>query len=146
MNNSSRPLIFISLLMFLIVFGCIYFGFRPLLQHSTSGMSREIVLGLLGAGLVATVTGVLLAFERHLDTSNRLRENRFDTIIKELPAPKYSEIEPFQMLVADLDYSDYLGELAIGRVANGNVKKNEQLICIGENGEKIYLRASKIQV
>ena len=70
----------------------------------------------------------------------------FDTIIKELPAPKYSEIEPFQMLVADLDYSDYLGELAIGRVANGNVKKNEQLICIDEKGENITLRASKIQV
>jgi len=70
----------------------------------------------------------------------------FDTIIKELPAPKYSEIEPFQMLVADLDYSDYLGELAIGRVANGNVKKNEQLICIDEKGENIALRASKIQV
>ena len=70
----------------------------------------------------------------------------FDTIINEMPAPKYSEIEPFQMLVSDLDYSDYLGELAIGRVANGNIKKNEQLICIGENGEKISLRASKIQV
>ena len=70
----------------------------------------------------------------------------FDTIIKELPAPKYSEIEPFQMLVADLDYSDYLGELAIGRVANGNVKKNEQLICIDEKGGNITLRASKIQV
>ena len=70
----------------------------------------------------------------------------FDTIIKELPPPKYSEIEPFQMLVADLDYSDYLGELAIGRVANGNVRKNEQLICIDENGENIALRASKIQV
>jgi len=70
----------------------------------------------------------------------------FDTIIKELPPPKYSEIEPFQMLVADLDYSDYLGELAIGRVANGNVKKNEQLICIDEKGEIIALRASKIQV
>ena len=70
----------------------------------------------------------------------------FDTIIKELPPPKYSEIEPFQMLVADLDYSDYLGELAIGRVANGNVKKNEQLICIDEKGENIALRASKIQV
>jgi len=43
----------------------------------------------------------------------------FDTIIKELPAPKYTPEEPFQMLVADLDYSDYLGQLAIGRVANG---------------------------
>ncbi len=83
MNNSTRPLVFISLLMFVVVFGCIYFGFRPLLQYSTSGMSREIVLGLLGAGLVATITGVLLAFERHLDTSNRLKENRFDNILKE---------------------------------------------------------------
>jgi len=32
----------------------------------------------------------------------------FDTIIKELPAPKHTPEEPFQMLVADLDYSDYL--------------------------------------
>ncbi|MEC8980061.1 MAG: GTP-binding protein, partial [SAR324 cluster bacterium] len=52
----------------------------------------------------------------------------FDTILKELPAPKHSEEEPFQMLVADLDFSDYLGKLAIGRVANGIVKKNEQLV------------------
>ncbi|GIT04109.1 MAG: hypothetical protein CM1200mP28_13680 [Deltaproteobacteria bacterium] len=48
----------------------------------------------------------------------------FDTIIKELPAPKHILEEPFQMLVADLDYSDYLGQLAIGRVANGTAAKN----------------------
>ncbi len=70
----------------------------------------------------------------------------FDTILKELPAPKHSEEEPFQMLVADLDFSDYLGKLAIGRVANGIVKKNEQLVCIGEGNEEIALRASKVQV
>ena len=70
----------------------------------------------------------------------------FDTILKELPAPKHSEEEPFQMLVADLDFSDYLGKLAIGRVANGTVKKNEQLVCINEEGEEIPLRASKVQV
>ena len=70
----------------------------------------------------------------------------FDTILEELPAPKHSEEEPFQMLVADLDFSDYLGKLAIGRVANGIVKKNEQLVCIGEGNEEIALRASKVQV
>ena len=70
----------------------------------------------------------------------------FDTILKELPAPKHSEEEPFQMLVADLDFSDYLGKLAIGRVANGIVKKNEQLVCISEGNEEIALRASKVQV
>ena len=94
--------------MFFIVFGCIYFGFRPLLQHSTSGMSREIVLGLLGAGLVATVTGVLLAFERHLDTSNRLRENRFDTIIKE-----YSSFNTqfFSMMADEIITRDEISKL-----------------------------------
>ena len=81
-----------------------------------------------------------------LEDGSENMHSLFDTIIKELPAPKYSEIEPFQMLVADLDYSDYLGELAIGRVANGSVKKNEQLICFDEKGENIALRASKIQV
>ncbi|MEC8981707.1 MAG: translational GTPase TypA, partial [SAR324 cluster bacterium] len=59
---------------------------------------------------------------------------------------KHSEEEPFQMLVADLDFSDYLGKLAIGRVANGIVKKNEQLVCISEGNEEIALRASKVQV
>ncbi len=70
----------------------------------------------------------------------------FDTILQELPAPRHSPAEPFQMLVADLDFSDYLGKLAIGRVANGTVIKNEQLVCIGESGQEIALRASKVQV
>jgi len=70
----------------------------------------------------------------------------FDTNLQELPAPRHSTAEPFQMLVADLDFSDYLGKLAIGRVANGTVIKNEQLVCIGESGQEIALRASKVQV
>ncbi len=70
----------------------------------------------------------------------------FDTIIKELPAPKYTLEEPFQMLVADLDYSDYLGQLAIGRVANGAAFKNDQLVCISEGDNENNLRAGKIQV
>ncbi len=70
----------------------------------------------------------------------------FDTIIEKLPAPKHILEEPFQMLVADLDYSDYLGQLAIGRVANGTAAKNEQLVCIGEGDKENALRASKVQV
>jgi GTP-binding protein len=37
------------------------------------------------------------------------------------PPPSYDPKEPFQMLVADLGYSAYMGRLAIGRVVNGNV-------------------------
>jgi len=70
----------------------------------------------------------------------------FDLIVDQVPPPNYDPEEPFQMLVSDLSYSDYLGSLAIGRVANGSVRRNEQLVCIGESGEPAGLRISKLQV
>lgn len=70
----------------------------------------------------------------------------FETIVEVIPGPSYDADEPFQMLVADLDYSDYLGRLAIGRVMNGKAHKNDALVCIGENGKLTSLQVSKIEV
>lgn len=70
----------------------------------------------------------------------------FEAILKHIPAPQYDPEQPFQMLVADLDYSDYLGRLAIGRVVHGEVGAKEALACIGEDGEPHPLRVSKLQV
>jgi GTP-binding protein len=70
----------------------------------------------------------------------------FDTIIDKIPAPSYDPDEPFQMIVADLNYSDYLGRLAIGKVINGSVKQNNELVCINEDGKAFPLKVSKIQV
>jgi GTP-binding protein len=50
------------------------------------------------------------------------------------------------MLVSNLSYSDYLGRLAIGRVFNGSVRKNERLCCIGADGKPAPLRVTKLQV
>ncbi|KKL08386.1 hypothetical protein LCGC14_2576380, partial [marine sediment metagenome] len=70
----------------------------------------------------------------------------FDTILSEIPAPAYSKADPFQMLVADLSYSDYLGRLAIGKGINGSARSKENLICIGEDGNHRPLSISKLQV
>ncbi|GAF98126.1 unnamed protein product, partial [marine sediment metagenome] len=70
----------------------------------------------------------------------------FDTILKEIPAPAYSKADPFQMLVADLSYSDYLGRLAIGKIINGSARSKENLICIGADGNHRPLSISKLQV
>ncbi|MDI6733254.1 MAG: translational GTPase TypA [Planctomycetota bacterium] len=70
----------------------------------------------------------------------------FDTILTTVPAPTYHPSEPFQMLVADLDYSDYVGQLAIGRVFNGSARCNDNLVCIKEDGKTIPLRVTKLQV
>ena len=69
-----------------------------------------------------------------------------DAIIKEIPGPAHDTNEPFQMLVADLDYSDYIGRLAIGRIANGTVHNHEELVCINDEGTQIPLKVSKMQV
>jgi len=70
----------------------------------------------------------------------------FDAIVKNIPGPSYDPAKPFQMLVSNLSYSDYLGRLAIGRVFNGVVRKNERLGCIGADGVARPLRVTKLQV
>lgn len=68
----------------------------------------------------------------------------FDLIIKEIPAPTFDPDAPFQMLVSDLSYSDYLGSMAIGRVTNGTIRRQDSLVCIKESGTE-PLRTSKLQ-
>ena len=70
----------------------------------------------------------------------------FDAIVKNIPGPSYDSSKPFQMLVSNLSYSDYLGRLAIGRVFNGAARKNERLARISESGKPEALRVTKLQV
>ncbi|HBU69935.1 MAG TPA: translational GTPase TypA [Elusimicrobia bacterium] len=84
--------------------------------------------------------------QRTLEEKGKDLAPLFEAIIEEIPAPKYNPEEPFQMLVCDLDYSDYVGRLAIGRVFNGSVKCNQDLVCINEAGNVIPLRVVKLQL
>jgi GTP-binding protein len=52
----------------------------------------------------------------------------FDAITSTLPAP-VSKSENLQMLVTSLDYSDYVGRLAIGRIVSGTIKLGQQIVC-----------------
>ncbi|NWF53319.1 MAG: translational GTPase TypA [Syntrophaceae bacterium] len=70
----------------------------------------------------------------------------FQAILEEIPPPVYDPDEPFQMLVADLDYSDYLGRLAVGKVFHGRVGCNEEMVCLDREGKALPLRVSKLQV
>ncbi len=77
---------------------------------------------------------------------NNIHDNLFpllDAILENIKAPQFDDFEPFQMLVSDLSYNDFLGRLAIGKVINGKVSINEQLVCVGENDIK-SLRVSKL--
>ena len=66
-----------------------------------------------------------LELEHVTDTMEPL----FDAIVKHIPPPRAHASDGFQLLVANLDYSDYLGRIAFGKIYEGKVKVGDQAIC-----------------
>ena len=54
----------------------------------------------------------------------------FETVLKSVPAPPSDANGPFQMLISTIDYSPYLGRLAIGRVERGTVHVGDQVVLL----------------
>ena len=51
----------------------------------------------------------------------------FDTIVDYIPAPEADVDAPFQMLVSSIDYNEFVGRIAIGRIERGTVKQNQEI-------------------
>jgi GTP-binding protein len=62
-------------------------------------------------------------------------EPLFDAIVKHIPPPRAHAGEGFQLLVANLDYSDYLGRIAFGKIYEGKVKVGDPAICRHGHGK-----------
>jgi GTP-binding protein len=60
----------------------------------------------------------------------------FESIVKHVPPPTVLSEPFFQMLVSNLDYSDYLGRIALGRIVSGNVSVGDSIVCIHRDGKK----------
>ena len=81
-----------------------------------------------------------------LDVEGKNLHVLFDTILEMIPGPSHDPGAPFQMLVSDLGYSDYLGRLAVGKIFNGTARSKDNLVCMGEDGRSTPLKVSKLQV
>ena len=52
----------------------------------------------------------------------------FETILEYIPAPECDTEAPFQMLVSSIDYNDFVGRIAIGRIERGTIKQNQEIV------------------
>ena len=68
----------------------------------------------------------------------------FDAILQTIPPPKGEPTGPLQILVANLDYSDYLGRLAIARVFNGTMRTGEDVAIAKLDGSLHKTRITKL--
>jgi len=71
-------------------------------------------------------------------------EPLFDAILKTIPEAKGDANGPLQILVANLDYSDYLGRLAIARVFNGTLKTGEEVAIAKLDGSNQKTKITKL--
>ena len=59
----------------------------------------------------------------------------FQAVLDSVPPPNGDPTAPFQMLVAALDYDNYLGQVAVGRITNGTITRRDDVTLLSPNGE-----------
>lgn len=69
----------------------------------------------------------------------------FDTILEYIPAPETDTEKPFQMLVSSLDYNEYVGRIAVGRIERGVIKQNQEIeVCNYHNPDSPSRKAKAV--
>ncbi|MEI8341274.1 MAG: translational GTPase TypA [Verrucomicrobiota bacterium] len=71
-----------------------------------------------------------------IDQESETMEPLFEAIVKHIPPPPKSDAHFFQFLVSNLDYSDYLGRIAYGRIVSGRLSHNDSVVCIHKDGSR----------
>ena len=70
----------------------------------------------------------------------------FDAILTHIPPPPVGEREGLQMLVDNLDYDEYVGRLAIGRIASGVAHESDTIAVIREEGKVVQAKIVRLYV
>jgi len=68
----------------------------------------------------------------------------FEMILAHTPKPVGTVDNPLQLQVFTLDYDNYVGKIGISRIFNGTVKKNQSVVLVKSNGEKVNGRVTKL--
>ena len=59
-----------------------------------------------------------------------------ESIVRHIPPPKADPDGPFKMVVSNIDWSDYLGRIVIGKILGGSVRVGDSLVCIHISGKR----------
>ena len=79
-----------------------------------------------------------------LDDENVDMKPLFDTIVETVPEPKGSKDEPLQLLVSNIDFDEYTGRIAIGRIERGTIHNGETIAICKKDGSVQNLKIGKL--
>ena len=68
----------------------------------------------------------------------------FETVVNYIPAPEGEESEPLQLLVSSIDYNEYVGRIAIGRVERGTIRVNQEVVIADYHNADVKQKAKVV--
>src|SRR5919206_71445 len=74
--------------------------------------------------------------KRGLEEDSRSLRPLFEEIVRTTPAPRELRTDALQLLVANLDYSEYVGRLAIGRIFSGRIARGDAVAVVRRDGSQ----------
>jgi GTP-binding protein len=80
----------------------------------------------------------------NMDDEGRNLQPLFDLIVKTIPAPEGDELATSQVLVTNIDYNDYVGRLAVGRVFAGTLKQAQIVGIVDQAGQVRKVKVSNL--
>jgi len=70
----------------------------------------------------------------------------FDTILKYIPAPGGDADAPLQILISSIDYDDYVGRIAIGKIERGTISEGDRVVVCRKNGSTEPVKIGSVQI
>ncbi len=70
----------------------------------------------------------------------------FETILSYIPAPEADEEKPFQMLVSSIDYNEFVGRIAVGRIEQGVIKQNQEIAVCNYHDPEVSRKAKAVSL
>ena len=80
---------------------------------------------------------------RSLSDEKKSMEALFEVILESIPAPQGDPEAPLQVLISTIDYNEYVGRIGVGKVDNGVIRVNQEVLLVNANDET---RRQKVKV
>lgn len=80
--------------------------------------------------------------KKELDDPSENMVPLFETILTEVDDPEGDENKPLQFLITNIEYDNYVGQLAVGKIHNGRIRKNQEVMLIKRDGKMVKGKVS----
>jgi GTP-binding protein len=84
--------------------------------------------------------------KRHLEDESKNLRPLFDAILERIPPPEFDPRQNLQLLVTNIDYSDYVGRMGIGRISNGTIRQGDYVSVCKTDGSTERVKISQLYV